>query len=181
MGDEVKAQPSDWGVLPVWDAIWEAGQPHGLTPLGLEALDILRIESGLILQGQEFDDQTDPFEAGIGFTVGLASDDDFIGKAVLSERKSHPQRKLVGLELEGNEPGTHGDCIHVVRKQVGVITSATRSPVLKKNIALSRISAQYSEVGSQVEVGKLDGHQKRIPARVVPFPFYDLQKRRVRS
>ena len=179
LGYEVWCHPRD--ALLVWDAIWEAGQPYGLTPLGLEALDILRIESGLILQGQEFDDQTDPFEAGIGFTVGLASDDDFIGKAALNERKAYPQRKLVGLELEGNEPGAHGDCIHVGRKQVGVITSATRSPVLKKNIALGRISVQYSEVGSQVEVGKLDGHQKRIPARVVPFPFYDPEKQRVRS
>ena len=179
LGYEVWCHPRD--ALSVWDAIWEAGRPRGLTPLGLEALDILRIESGLILQGQEFDDQTDPFEAGIGFTVGLASDDDFIGKAALSERKAYPQRKLVGLELEGNEPGTHGDGIHVGRQQVGVITSATRSPVLKKNIALGRISMQYSEVGNQVEVGKLDGHQKRIPARVVPFPFYDPQKQRVRS
>ena len=63
----------------VWDAIWEAGQPHGLKPLGLEALDMIRIEAGLIFAGYEFDDQVDPFEAGIGFAVKLDSEDDFVG------------------------------------------------------------------------------------------------------
>ena len=179
LGYEVWCHPAD--ALVVWDAIWEAGRPHGLAPLGLEALNVLRIESGLIFRGQEFDDQTDPFEAGIGFTVGLSGDDDFIGKTALRERKAHPQRKLVGLELEGNEPADHGDCVHVGRKQVGVITSGARSPVLNKNIALCRMAVQYSEAGNEVEVGKLDGHQKRISARVVPFPFYDPQKQRVRA
>ena len=63
---------------------------------GLEALDILRIESGLIFAGYEFDDQVDPFEAGIGFTVALSSEEDFIGRDALIERKAHPQRTLVG-------------------------------------------------------------------------------------
>ena len=56
---------------PFGDAVWEAGEPEGIMPLGLAALDMLRIESGLIFAGYEFDDQTDPFEAGIGFTVPL--------------------------------------------------------------------------------------------------------------
>ena len=85
------------------------GQAHGLKPLGLEALDMLRIESGLIFAGYEFDDQVDPFEAGIGFTVALDHEEDFIGRAALEERRAHPQRKLVGLELEGNEAAGHGD------------------------------------------------------------------------
>ena len=89
-----------------------AGAPHGLKPLGLDALDMLRIESGLIFAGYEFDDQVDPFEAGIGFTVTLDTEDDFVGKAALVERKAHPQRALVGLELEGNETAGHGDCVH---------------------------------------------------------------------
>ncbi len=85
----------------------------GLKPLGLSALDMLRIESGLIFAGYEFDDQVDPFEAGIGFAVALDSEDDFVGKAALEERKAHPQRKLVGLELAGQETAAHGDCVHV--------------------------------------------------------------------
>ena len=69
LGYEVFCHPDDGPA--VWDAIWEAGQPHGLKPLGLDALDMIRIEAGLIFAGYEFDDQVDPFEAGIGFTVKL--------------------------------------------------------------------------------------------------------------
>jgi aminomethyltransferase len=179
LGYEVWCHPQD--ALAVWDAIWEAGRPHGLTPLGLEALDILRIEAGLIFAGYEFDDQTDPFEAGIGFTVPSQKADDFSGKQALARRRESPQRVLVGLELEGDEPAVHGDCVHVGRGQTGVITSATRSPLLRRNIAFCRMDVTYSRIGTRVEVGKLDGHQKRIPATVVRFPFYDPEKKRPRS
>ncbi len=179
LGYEVWCHPSDGPA--VWDAIWEAGADHGLTPLGLEALDILRIESGLIFAGYEFDDQVDPFEAGVGFAVDLKTDDDFVGRAALEERHAHPQRTLVGLELEGNETAGHGDEVYVGRQRVGVVTSGTRSPVLKKNIALARIAVQYAELDTKLEVGKLDGLQKRIPATVVRFPFYDPDKTRPRS
>jgi len=166
----------------LWDAVWEAGQPYGLLPLGLEALDILRIEAGLVFAGYDFSDQTDPYEAGIGFTVPLKTkEEDFVGRDALLSRKASPQRQLVGLELAGNETALHGDCVHVGRSQVGVITSATRSPILHKNIALCRISVQYAEIGTEVEVGKLDGQQKRIPAQVVRFPFYDPDKEKPRS
>ena len=67
LGYEVFCHPDDGPA--VWDAIWEAGKAHGLKPLGLEALDMIRIEAGLIFAGYEFDDQVDPFEAGIGFAV----------------------------------------------------------------------------------------------------------------
>jgi aminomethyltransferase len=62
-----------------------------------------------------------------------------------------------------------------------VVTSGTRSPTLRTNVALCRMAVQYSELGTEVEVGKLDGLQKRIPARVVRFPFYDPDKTRPRS
>jgi aminomethyltransferase len=179
LGYEVWCHPSDGPA--VWDAIWEAGAEHGLTPLGLEALDILRIESGLIFAGYEFDDQVDPFEAGIAFAVDLETDEDFVGRDALVERKAHPQRVLAGLELAGNETAGHGDDVYVGRRKVGVVTSGTRSPVLKKNIALCRIAVQYADLGTAVEVGKLDGLQKRIPATVVRFPFYDPEKTRPRS
>jgi aminomethyltransferase len=179
LGYELWCHPSD--ALTLWDAVWEVGQPFGLKPLGLDALDVLRIESGLIFSGYEFDDQIDPFEAGIGFAVALSKDDDFVGRSALERRKASPQRTLVGLELDGNEPAAHGDCVHVGRPQVGVVTSGTRSPVLRKNIALCRIALEYAEPGTQVEVGKLDGHQKRIAAQVVRLPFYDPDKMRPRS
>jgi aminomethyltransferase len=181
LGYEIWCHPKD--APEVWDAVWDSGEPHKLTPLGLDALDMLRIESGLIFAGHEFSDQTDPFEAGIGFAVALKSkgDEDFIGKDALIRAKQHPQRKLVGLELEGNEPSAHGDCVHVGRSQIGIVTSGMRSPLLKKNIALCRLSVEYSDIGTEVEIGKLDGYIKRIPATVVALPFYDPEKNRPRS
>jgi aminomethyltransferase len=180
LGYEIFCHPKD--ALTVFDAIWKAGEPHGLKPLGLEALDMVRIEAGLVFAGYEFCDQTDPFEAGIGFTVPLNSkNDDFIGRDALIERHAHPQKKLVGLEVEGEEAIKHGDCIHVGRAQVGTITSATRSPILKKTIALARVDVAHSDIGTMVEIGKLDGQQKRLPARIVRFPHYDPEKTRVRG
>lgn len=108
-------------------------------------------------------------------------EDDFAGRQALVRRKEHPQRVLLGLELEGHEPASRADYVHVGRSQVGTITSGTRSPILGKNVALCRLAVEYSDRGTEVEVGKLDGHQKRIPATVVRFPFYDPQKKRPRS
>ena len=132
-------------------------------------------------RGNEYDQQVDPFEAGIGFAVDLRGDEDFVGRAALEERKAHPQRALVGLEVEGNEAAGHGDPVFVGRQEIGVVTSGTRSPVLKTTIALARLAVGFSELGTGVEVGKLDGQQKRIPATVVRFPFYDPEKTRPRS
>ena len=180
LGFEVFCHPSDCAA--VWDAVFEAGEPHGLSPLGLEALDMLRIEAGLIFSGYEFDDQTDPFEAGIGFTVPLKSkEDDFCGKAALVGRKASPQRTLVGLELAGDEVASHGDCVFVGRHRVGVVTSGTRSPLTGKSIALCRMAVEHAGLGTAVEIGQLDGVQKRLEATVVPFPFYDPDKSRVRA
>jgi aminomethyltransferase len=180
LGYEVFCHPRD--APAVWDAIWEVGKAYDLTPLGLEALDMLRIEAGLIFAGYEFNDQTDPFEAGIAFTVPLKTkQDDFIGKTALIKRKQNPQQVLVGLELNGDEVAAKGDCVNIGRNQVGEVTSAVRSPILRRNVALCRIQIEHSEMGTEVEVGKLDGKQKRLPAKVVSFPFYDPTKSRVRD
>ena len=180
LGYEIWCHPKDAG--EIWDNVWKSGKEFDITPLGLEALDMVRIEAGLIFYGYEFDDQTDPFEAGIGFTVPLKTkEDNFIGREELIKRKANPQKKLVGLELVGHEPAKNGDCVHIGRGQVGVITSGMLSPKLGKNIALCKIDVKYSEIGKEVEVGKLDGHQKRIAAKVVAFPFYDPTKSRVRA
>lgn len=181
LGYEIWCHPDD--AMQVWERLWALGRPLGLVPLGLEALDMLRIEAGLVFAGHEFDDQTDPFEAGIGFCVPLKSKaSDFIGREALLRRQASPQRQLVGLELEGNEIAAHGDCVRVGRAQVGVITSATRSPLLGRNIALCRLDSAYCAPGTELEVGKLDGQQKRIRAKVAASTVaYDPQKLRVRS
>lgn len=166
----------------VFDAVWDAGKDHGLTPMGLEALDMVRIEAGLIFAGYEFSDQTDPFEAGIGFTVPLKSkEDDFVGRDALIRRKENPVRKLVGLDIESDVEVGHGDCVHIGRAQIGEVTSAMRSPKLGKSIALARVDVTHHEIGTKVEIGKLDGHQKRLPATIVGFAHYDPQKLKPRS
>ncbi len=180
LGYEVWCQPED--AERVWDRIWQLGQPLGLVPLGLEALDMLRIEAGLIFAGYEFSDQTDPFEAGIGFSVPLKSKtDDFIGRDALLRRSAHPTHKLVGLHLSGNETAHHGDPVYQGRAQVGVITSACRSPLLASNIALCRVDVACAEPGTVLEIGKVDGLQKRISATASAAIFYDPDKSRVRS
>ena len=180
LGYEVFCHPK--AAEEVFDAIWKVGEPKGLMPAGLAALDMLRIESGLIFSGYEFSDETDPFEAGIGFTVPLKTqDDDFIGRQAIEERKAHPQRKLVGLDIEGGLVPSHGDCVHIGKAQVGVVTSAMKSPILGKTIALARLDITHCEPGSEVEIGQLDGHQKRLKAQVTTFPHFDPTKERVKG
>lgn len=180
LGYEIFCHPKDANA--VFDAVWQAGQKYGLAPMGLEALDMVRIEAGLIFAGYEFSSETDPFEAGIGFTVPLKTKQaDFIGRAALVERKEHPRHKLVGLDIDANEAVGHGDCVHVGRAQVGVVTSGTRSPILGKNIALARMDALNAAEGTAVEIGKLDGQQKRLPAKIVKFAHFDPEKKRPRG
>ncbi len=178
LGYEVWCHPKDG--LAVWDAIAEAGKPMGLTPLGLDALDMLRVEAGLVFAHYDFDDQTDPFEAGIGFTVPDKAVD-YVGREALVRRKANLSRKLVGLDLDGNDTIGHGDPVFVGRAQVGVVTSATRSPILKKTIALARLDVTHAVAGSAIEIGKLDGHRKRLGARITSFPHFDPSKSRVRG
>jgi aminomethyltransferase len=177
LGFEVFCHPKDGAA--VYDAVWEHGADLGLKPMGLAALDMVRIEAGLIFAGYDFSDETDPFEAGIGFTVPLKSKpDDFIGRDALIRRKEHPARRFVGLEIDAQVDVGHGDPLHHGRAKVGVVTSATRSPLLGKNIALARVDVAHAEVGTALEVGKLDGQQKRLPAMIVPLSHYDPKKTR---
>ena len=179
-GYEVFCHPKD--AEEVFDTIWAVGEPRGMLPLGLAALDMLRIESGLIFAGYEFSDQTDPFEAGIGFTVPLKTqNDDFIGRSALENRKAHPQKKLVGLELAGGLVPANGDCVRIGKAQIGEITSAMKSPWLGKTIALARLDITHAEPGTAVEVGQLDGQQKRLKATVTGFPHFDPTKERVKG
>lgn len=178
LGYEVWCHPKD--AEAVWDAIWVAGRPHGLAPLGLDALEMLRIEAGLVFAGYDFCDQTDPFEAGIGFTVA-EKEGEYVGREALLRRRATPAHKLVGLTLAGDEPAHHGDPVFVGRAQIGVVTSATRSPILGQCIALARLDVAAATLGAAVEIGKLDGHRKRLSATIVPFPHYDPQKLRVRG
>ncbi len=180
LGFEVWVHPDNGEQL--WQAVWEAGQTYEIAPLGFNALDMLRIEAGLIFADHEFCAETNPFEAGIGFTVPLKSkDDDFIGRDAIQRQSPESRKKLVGLILDGGEPTAHGESLYQGRYPVGVVTSATASPLLGKQIALARVAPEFAEPGTRLEIGKLDGHQKRLHAEVVKLPFYDPERTRVRS
>ncbi|MEM7302753.1 MAG: DUF1989 domain-containing protein [Pseudomonadota bacterium] len=180
LGYEVFCHPKD--AETVFDAIWAAGEPKGLVPLGLAALDMLRIEAGLIFANYEFSDQTNPFEAGIGFTVPLKTqEDNFIGRKAIEERKAHPHKTLVGLDLEGGLVPSNGDCIRLGKAQIGEVTSAMKSPILGKVIALARLDVTHADEGTELEIGQLDGQQKRLKAKVVRFPHFDPTKERVKG
>lgn len=91
-------------------------------------------------------------------------------------------RKMVGIEIDSNVDVGHGDCIHIGRAQIGEVTSAVRSPLLGKNVAMARIDVAHAAPGTAIEIGKLDGHQKRIPAVIAEnLAAFDPTKSRPRS
>lgn len=180
LGFEVWCHPDNAEAL--WDVIWDKGQAYGIAPMGFDALDKLRIEAGLIFAEHEFCPKTNPFEAGIGFTTPLkTNDEDFVGRKAIESQSPESRHKLMGLMVESNEAIHHGDEVYHGRFPVGVVTSATFSPVLKKQIALCRLAPGFSKVDTELEVGQLDGQQKRIAVKVVSLPFYDPERSRVRS
>ena len=181
LGYEIFCHPRD--AEKVFDAVWEAGQPHGLKPMGMQALDMVRIEAGLIFAGTEFSDQTDPFEAGIGFTVPLKIQ---AGRFHRPRGADPPQGQSVA---QAGRAGDRRQCRCRPwrlrpcrpRRRSAWSHQRMRSPLLGKNIALARVDVAHSALGTEVEIGKLDGHQKRLPASIVAFPHYDPQKTRPRS
>ena len=172
-GYEVWCHPK--AAVEVWDAIWQAGAPHGLAPVGLAALEILRIEAGLARTSAEITEETDPFEAGIGLAVDLdGKGDDFIGREALLRRKAAQQRMLAGLVLEDDTPAAQEDRVFGDGQEVGVVTSATRSPRLEREIALCRIDMAFGTSGNSVEIETKEGGRR--PAQVTALPFPDPAK-----
>lgn len=180
LGYELFVHPQHGADL--WKALMVAGEPTGLMPMGMLALDRARIEAGLLAAGREFDDLISPYQAGIGWAVALKKPD-FIGKAALEKIKPHPPRVAVGLVLDGNEVASHGQFVYPIAEhwRVGIITSATFSPILDRSIAMAQIAPEYAEIGTVLEVGFLDGIKRRISATVSPLAAYDPTKSRVKS
>lgn len=179
LGYEVFCTERD--ALEIWDALMIAGEELGVTPMGLEALDTIRIEAGLMAAGAEFGPDVDAYESGLGFAVDL-SKTDFIGRDALARNaESSPRRKLVGLKFDGDEVPVHGDGVYDGKRQIGVITSATRSPAMSCAIAMARIATQWANEDRSLEVGKLDGHMKRLSAVVCAIPFVDPKRERPRA
>ncbi|OIK12784.1 glycine cleavage system protein T [Bacillus sp. MUM 116] len=155
----------------LWEKLLEAGSEDGLKPCGLGARDTLRLEARLALYGQELLSDINPLEAGIGFAVKLKKESDFIGKASLvAQKEAGLKRKLVGIEVTGRGIPRHGYKIFSeTGEEIGVVTSGTQSPSLKKSIGLVLISTEHAEVGTPL---KVEIRNKLIDAVVVKTPFY---------
>jgi aminomethyltransferase len=164
----------------LWRAILEAGEEFGITPMGSAALEILRVEAGLAAANAEFAPGADAFEAGLGFAVSLKKGD-FVGHAALSRNADNPRKVLRGLWFEGDDVPTHGAQVFSGERPVGLVTSAVRSPMYKRAIAMARLSVEFSATDTPLEVGQLDGHMKRLPAVVCDIPFYDPKREKARA
>lgn len=166
--------------LEIWDALFEAGSDLGIQPMGAEALGMIRVEAGFMAAGAEFGPDVDALEAGLGFAIA-ESNEDYVGRAAIQRNREAPRRELVGLLLSGDEVPAHGDGIFVGTRQIGTVTSATRSPELGQAIAMARVATEHAADGTELEVGCLDGHMKRLSATVTGLPFVDPTRERARS
>ncbi len=186
--------------LPLWDRLMEVGERHGLQPVGLDALDISRIEAGYLLHGIDYRgaheevrvaQRSTPFELGWDWMTHLDRED-FVGRTALLQARRTPRLQLVGLELDfaaitklygeydlpPHLPGSASrEALPVYAhsgRQVGQVTSHTWSPVLKKALALASVEPSYAEVGSELQVEHtVDYDRRQVPATVSPLPFYN--------
>ncbi len=153
----------------VWRAVLEAGRPVGLRPAGLGARDTLRLEAAMRLFGNDIDETTTVLEADLGWIVGWDKGE-FLGADVLRRQRAEGvRRKLVGLEMIDRGIARHGYPVLDGERQVGVVTSGTLTPFLKKAIGLAYVPVERSAPGAEVVVD-LRGRPAR--ARVVALPFY---------
>ncbi|MEL7254854.1 MAG: DUF1989 domain-containing protein [Pseudomonadota bacterium] len=164
----------------LWAAVMEAGEEFGIEPMGSAALDILRIEAGLAAANAEFAPGVDAHEAGLGFALSMGKAN-FIGKEALERNARDPRKVLRGLWFEGDDVPPTGAHVYDGERPVGVITSATRSPLYERTIAMARLAVEHADIGKELEVGQLDGHMKRLPAKVCAVPFYDPKRERARA
>jgi aminomethyltransferase len=167
-GFELFCAPSDAPRL--FGALLETGKPLGLLPIGLGARDTLRLEARLMLYGNDIDETTTPYDAGIGYTVALDKPD-FIGKAALAAAKAQgPSRRLVGLEMIGRGIARHGyPVLDAAGQSVGQVTSGGPGLSIGKNIALAYVPSALAHAGTALAV-EIRG--KAIEAVVVKTPFY---------
>ncbi len=158
--------------LEVFDAVWKAGEPKGLIMIGLGARDTLRLEARYALYGNDIDETTNPYEAGLGWVVKLQKGD-FIGREALTRIKAEgPRRTLVGFGMEDRGVPRHGFEVHAGNHRVGEVTSGTFSPTLEQAIGLAYVARddhRHYELGAALDIMI---RNNRSRARVVKTPFY---------
>lgn len=162
--------PAEYGIH-LWNTIMEAGTEYGISPFGVEAQRVLRLEKGHIIIGQDTDALSDPYNSGMGWAVKLDKFD-FIGKPSLTCKKEKtPGEKLVGFEMEDSTIVPYeGEQFLQDGHLVGRVTSARSSFNLDKSIGLGWVKSEYAALGSILTV-RTNGHLAQ--ARLVKAPFYD--------
>jgi len=203
LGYEIWMDTND--ALFIWDLLLEKGEPYGITPTGLQALDIARIEAGLILLDVDYissrhaiveSRKSSPYELGLGWAVKMKKKD-FIGKQALGREVTRgPEWEFVGIEIEWSELENHyrnvglapglpstawrtSTPIYKNSEQVGYATSGAWSPILKRYIALAHVKSHYSKIGTVLDFElKVEHFRKLTSAEVVNTPFFDPERKR---
>jgi aminomethyltransferase len=179
LGFELYCAPEDADRL--WNAVLEAGQPHGIRPVGLSAIETLRIESGLLFPDIDyFPHQTDPFEVRLDKVVKLDKPGDFIGRDALRAIAAEGTPRLLStLRIDGDEVPEYGATVTFDGSEVGIVRSPCKSPTFNMQvIAMTALDRNLVSEGKRVEVALGDGV---VGAMVAPFPLHDTEKRRPRS
>jgi aminomethyltransferase len=157
----------------LWNKMLEAGKDDGILPCGLAARNTLRLESAMSLYGHELDDDISTLEANLGWITKLDKGD-FTGRNAIDELKSNGlKRKLVGFEMKQPGIARDGFDVYLDDNKVGVVTSGSPAPFLKKNIGLAFVPAEFANVGQQITI---DVRGKKLLAEIVPTPFYKRPK-----
>lgn len=167
-GFELYFYPED--AKKIWDAIFEAGKPEGIKPIGLGARDTLRLEMGFCLYGNDLDDTTSPIEAGLGWITKFVDGKDFTNRAELErQKKEGVSRKLCAFELVDKGIPRHGyPIVDAEGKEIGHVTSGTMSPVLKKGIGMGYVQTAYAKPGTEIYI---QVRNRNLKAQVVKAPF----------
>ena len=179
LGFELYCAPEDAEAL--WNAVLEAGQPHGIRPIGMSAIEMLRIESGLLFPDVDyFPHQTDPYEVRLDNVIKLDKAGDFVGREALREIAARgTSRLLATLRIEGDEVPEYGAEVTLDGQDVGILRSPCQSPTFGMEvIGMAAIDRGLVHDGQRVDVAVGNG---AVSATVAPFPLYDTEKRRPRS
>jgi aminomethyltransferase len=164
----------------LWNAVLEAGRPRGMRPLGLTALETVRIEAGLLFPDVDyFPHETDPLEVRLDGVVKLDKPGDFVGKEALRRiAEEGTPRLLSTLRIEGDAVPEYGAAVTKDGAEVGIVRSPCESPTFGEVIAMAAVDRALATEGSRLDVALGSG---TVPATVAPFPIYDTAKRRPRA
>jgi len=153
----------------IWDAIFKAGEPFGIKPIGLGARDTLRLEMGFCLYGNDIDDATSPLEAGLGWVTKFSKT--FTNSEALQQQKqAGVSRKLVGFEMiDRGIPRHDYPIVDDDGNNIGRVTSGTQSPSLQKAIGMGYVNTEVAKEGAEIYISIRDN---KVKAKIVKPPFY---------